>query len=185
MAQVDCPEKRAADLGHIPSIAPSRTSLSTVSRAGRLRLSQFREQYLCFTIDSFHVIENLLILLGHGLPARWCDCLRYYTFGLTYTSTVHKLYPNSEQMVLANIKRRLKIISPVAAFQLQTANLPISITINPIEPCKAQIFKSCLEGNIEMVNLWFKTYRASPFVVNQHGENLLHVSNIVTFRASD
>jgi hypothetical protein len=104
---------------------------------------------------------------------------------LTYTSTVHKLYPDAGHVVLANIKRRLKIVSPVAAFQLQTANLPMPITINPIEPCKAQIFKSCSEGNIEMVNLWFKTYRASPFVVNQHGENLLHVRNILTFRASD
>lgn len=157
------------------NMASREISSSTLSRTGRSRWTHSKGQYLCFKFDSFQAIENLLAPLGLSLSKKWRDRVRYHIFGLTYSSTAHQLYLNAEHLVLSNIKRRMKIILPIAAFQLQTASLPISVTFNPISPCKSQIFEFCSDGNIEMVKMWFKASFASPFVVNQHGENLLHV----------
>jgi hypothetical protein len=172
----------AAEFDNLSDLASRRTLSSTaVSRTGRLTPSQFKGRYLFFKIDSLEVIETLLAQLGLTLPNQWRDLLRYYIFGLTYTSATHQLYLDTERIVLSNLKRRLRIILPITAFQIQTASLPMSITANPIAPCQSQIFKLCLEGNIEMAKIWFKSSWASPFVVNQHGENLLHVSCIHYF----
>lgn len=158
------------------NMASREISSSTLSRTGRSRWTHSKGQYLCFKFDSFQAIENLLAPLGLSLSKKWRDRVRYHIFGLTYSSTAHQLYLNAEHLVLSNIKRRMKIILPIAAFQLQTASLPISVTFNPISPCKSQIFEFCSDGNIEMVKMWFKASFASPFVVNQHGENLLHIA---------
>lgn len=176
-ADTDSSEDLVAKRDKLADLASTRTSSSIVaSRIGKLGLSQFKGRYLCFKIDSFQAIESLLNRLRLNMPGQFRNRLRYYIFGLTYTSATHELYFDSEQMILSNVKRRLRIILPVLAFQLQTATLPISISFNPIAPCQSRIFKLCLEGNIEMVKIWFTNSWASPFVVNQHGENLLHVS---------
>lgn len=148
---------------------------SALFRTGRSRWTYSNGQYLCFKFDSFQAIDNLLARFGLVLSKEWRDRVRYHILGLTYSSTTHHLYLSAQHLVLSNIKRRIKIILPMAAFQLQTASLPITITFNPIAPCKSQIFEFCLDGNTEMVKRWFKASFASPFVVNQHGENLLHV----------
>ena len=114
-------------------------------------------------------------LLGVTLPTRWHNILRYYTFGLTYLSATHQLCLDVEQILLTNVKRRLRITLPITAFQLQTSSIPLSMTAYPLAPCQSQIFEFCLEGNIDMVKLWFQKSWSSPYVVNQHGENLLHV----------
>jgi hypothetical protein len=180
--EADYSENMAAKRHKLADLASTRTSSSiVVSRIGKLGLSQFKGRYLCFKLDSFQAIESLLNRLRLNMPWQWRNRLRYYIFGLTYTSATHDLYLDSEPRILSNVKRRLRIILPVVAFQLQTATLPISISFNPIAPCQSQIFKLCLEGNIEMVKIWFTNSWASPFVVNQHGENLLHVSVIPSF----
>lgn len=157
------------------NLASREICSSALSRTGRPRWTHSKGKYLCFKFDSFQAVENLLAQIGLTISKKWRDRVRYHIFGLTYSSTAHQLYLNTEHLVLSNIKRRMKIILPIAAFQLQTASLPISITFNPISPCKSRIFGFCLDGNIEMVKMWFKASFASPFVVNQHGENLLHV----------
>lgn len=184
-AQADCSEGLAIYHDNFSVVASGQTSTSLVSGAGKLRLDRFKKQYLRFTIDSFRTMETLLSSIGLAVPDRWRDLLRYYIFSLTYTSTTHQLYQNTEQVFLANIKRRLKVVLPIAAFQLQTASLPVSVILYPIIPCKSQIFKLCSTGNVEIVRTWLDTRRESPFVVNQHGENLLHVSNPLTYLYSD
>lgn len=157
------------------------SSRSDRRRVGGLNFSQFRSRYFSFKIESYKIIEKLMALPGITLPAGWSSLLRNYSFGLTYLSATHQLYLDVEQILLTNVKRRVRITLPITAFQLQTSSMPLSITAYPIAQCKSQIFKFCLNGNIDMVKLWFQNSWTSPYVVNQHGENLLHVSEFMNF----
>lgn len=148
-----------------------------VSRITRISSSQYKREYLCFKINSYQAIERLLSAFGLTIPSQWNDRLQRYLFGFTYSSATHYLYLDDVPTILQHFKRRFRFQLPVLAFQLQTASLPRSITYHPIAPCQSEIFRLCLDGNIEMVKIWFEGSWASPFVVNQHGENLLHVSN--------
>jgi hypothetical protein len=157
---------------------------TSVSKARRISFSQYKGKHLCFKIDSYHAIENLLSALGLTLTSKWSDRLQRYLLGLSYSSATQHLYLDDVPTYLENIKRRFRFHLPLMDFQLQTASLPRSITYNPMAPCQSEIFRLCLDGNIEMVKMWFKSSWASPFVVNQHGENLLHVSNCPCFMAA-
>jgi hypothetical protein len=161
------------------------SSLITNSNVKRAAFSQYKGRHYSFKVDTYQGLETLLASLGLTVPPQWSSRLRLYFFGLTYSSTTHYLCLNETPTVLKNINRTFRFHLPVFAFQFQTASLPRSITYKPIAQCESQIFKLCLDGNIEMVKLWFKSSWASPFVVNQHGENLLHVSNCPVFLAEN
>jgi hypothetical protein len=172
-------EHQARNSDDLLDLASSQTSaVVTASKARRTSFSQYQGRYLYFKVDSYHAIESLLTSLGVALPSQWNDRLQRYLFSLTYSSAAHYLYMDDIPTILRNIKRRFRIQLFTFAFQLQTTSLPRALTYIPIAPCQSQIFKLCLDGNIDMVKIWFKGSRVSPFVVNQHGENLLHVSNI-------
>lgn len=174
-----CSKHQVGSSGNLSDLVSSQTSsVATASKVRRISFSQFQGRYLYFKADSYHAIESLLTSLGLSLPSQWSDRLQRYIFSLTYSSAAHYLYMDDIPTILQNIKRRFRFQLFAFAFQLQTTSLPRAITYIPIAPCQSQIFKLCLDGNIEMVKLWFKGSRVSPFVVNQHGENLLHVSNI-------
>jgi hypothetical protein len=165
----------------------SRQSSSPITtfNVKRASFSQYEGRHNSFKVDTYQALESLLASLGLTVPPQWSSRLRLYFFGLTYSSTTHYLYLNEAPTVLKNINRKFRFHLPAFAFQFQTANLPRSITYKPIVQCESQIFKLCLDGNIETVKLWFKRSWASPFVVNQHGENLLHVSNCPVFLAEN
>jgi hypothetical protein len=156
-----------------PSDQPS--SSITVSKTRQINIAQYDGRYLCVKFNSYQLIQSVLNALGFTLPKQWDDRFKRYVFGLTYSSTTHRLYLDAIPTIVQNVKRSFRFQFPVFTFQLQTASFTRSLTYNPIEPCQSEIFRLCSDGNIEMVKIWFKRGRASPFVVNQHGENLLHV----------
>jgi hypothetical protein len=136
-------------------------SSRTNSNVKRATFSQYKGRHYSFKVDTYQGLETLIASLRLTIPPQWSSRLRL----------------KEAPTVLKNINRTFRFHLPVFAFQFQTASLPRSITYKPIAKCESQIFKFCLDENIEMVKLWFKSSWASPFVVNQHGENLLHVSN--------
>ncbi len=138
--------------------------------------SQLRDHEWSLTIDSHSTLDGLLSILGSSLSSSWCNILKAYTFSIMYTSSNHRLYL-PEESLLINVKRRLRVILPIFSFQIQSSSLPRTISSYPIVPCKSPIFDLCVDGNIDAVKVLLKEGSVSPFVVNQHGENLLHVSN--------
>jgi hypothetical protein len=134
---------------------------------------------LAFRLDSIEIIEKTLSAIGLSLPSSWIESLRWVLIDLSYNVYTQHLYLDSQSSLLSNVKRRLKVILPSAAYQMQTSTLPRSFTWYPLTPCQSSIFSLCAEGDIKAVKLWFENSWASPFVVNQHGENLLHVRNII------
>jgi hypothetical protein len=143
----------------------------------RANFSQCKGRTLRAKFNTYQAIDSLLTSLGLNLPSQWRERLRLSLFGFNYSATTHHLYLDDVLTDLQNVRRRIRLHLLAFEFQLQTASLPRSITYNPVTPCQSQIFKLCLDGNIETVKMWFKNSWASPFVVNQHGENLIHVSN--------
>lgn len=138
-------------------------------------MSQLNDRYTLVNVDSFSAIENLITRLGLRLPTSLRNILSYCRLSMSYASATEELYLNFEPTVLSNLKRRLRIALPFRAFQIQTSSFPLSLYVYPVVPCQSPMFKLCLDGNIDMVKLWLKNSWESPFVVNQHGENLLHV----------
>jgi hypothetical protein len=160
----------------IPTVPSDQTSSSiTVSKTRQINFAQYEGRYLCVKFNSYQAIQSVLSALGFTLPKQWDNRFKRYVFGLTYSSATHHLYLDDAPTTVQNIKRSFRFQFPVFTFQLQTASFTRSLTYNPIVPCQSDIFRLCLDGNIEMVKIWLKGRRTSPFVVNQHGENLLHV----------
>ena len=152
-------------------------SSASVTRHGRTKSSVYQERYLALKFDTFHAVERILSFLGLTLTSEWREYLRLNLFRATYGSATYHLSREDAAMVFRNVDLMFRFYLPVFSFQLRITSLPRSITYTPIAPCQSQIFKFCLDGNIEMVKIWFKNSWASPSVVNQHGENLLHVSH--------
>ncbi|TVY87209.1 hypothetical protein LAWI1_G008024 [Lachnellula willkommii] len=158
------------------SEAPSKT---IIHRNGRIELSRREHRRASIKIDIYAFLEKLSSVFGISLPPIWKVIQQRYAFGVTYTSVAFSNYNRSaypEDALYSNIKRRLKVILPIASFQIQTSSIPWSLTSYPIAPCQSQIFTICADGNIDTVKPWFKNAWVSPFVVNQHGENLLHAA---------
>ncbi|TVY69025.1 hypothetical protein LSUE1_G009734 [Lachnellula suecica] len=148
-------------------------------RDGRLELSQLYKHRISMAIDSFAIIDRLSTALSLSMPPAWMRVFRSYLFGVMYTSVTFENYKVSlrpEDVLYSNIKRRLKIILPMASYQIQTSSVPWSLTSYPIAQCQSEIFTLCADGDIDTVKKWFKDSSVSPFVVNQHGENLLHAA---------
>jgi hypothetical protein len=159
-------------------LSPSqRSSLATTSTVRRASLSQCKGRSQYFKVDTYQAIESLLTSLGLIIPDQWSQRLRFHHLGVIYNSATHHLYLDGVPTSLQSVRRRFKVHLPAFAFQFQTTSWPRSITCNPIACCQSQIFKLCTEGDIDMVKIWLKNSWTSPFVVNQHGENLLHVSS--------
>ena len=140
--------------------------------------SHSRDFNFSVKLDAHTTLGHVISALGFSVPQAWQKALQSYIFGLTYTSTNHRLYLNIEDGLLTNVKRRMRFILPSFSFQIQTSSLPLSLTAYPIVPCRSEIFDLCVEGNISTVKLLFEKSLASPFAVNQHGENLLHASEL-------
>jgi hypothetical protein len=157
------------------SLSDQPSTSITVSKTRQINIAQYDGRYLCVKFNSYQVIQSVFNALGFTLPNQWDDRFKRCVFGLTYSSATHQLYLDDTPTIVQNVKRSFRFQFPVFTFQLQTASFTRSLTYNPIEPCQSEIFRLCLDGDIEMVKVWFKSRRASPFVVNQHGENLLHV----------
>jgi hypothetical protein len=173
--QTNCTEKsNQDDLSSTPnSVAPAPKGLH---RDSRLELSQIWSHRLSLTIDSSAMLERATSTVGLSLSHAELEFLQYYLFGVTYTSSNNRLYLDPEGSLRSNVKRRLRILFPILSFQVQISSPPWSLTSYPIVPCQSEIFKLCSDGNINAVKLYFeKNSWTSPFVVNQHGENLLHV----------
>lgn len=148
-------------------------------RNGRIEFSQLQTRRISVNVESYKFAEKITLVFGFDLPIMLKRLLRRYPFRVTYSSVTFSNYTQSldpESSLYFNVKRRLKIILPMASFQIQTSSIPWSLTSYPIAPCQSQIFAICADGNLDTVKKWFKNSSASPFVVNQHGENLLHVS---------
>ncbi|RFU33075.1 hypothetical protein B7463_g3303, partial [Scytalidium lignicola] len=154
-----------------------RSTQMVQGRNKKLELfSRWRHHHSFFRLDSVAVIEKALSRLGFCVPATWRGTSRPYLFDILYTSLSSPQYYLAEQTLLVNIKRRLRVMLSVLSFQIQTSSLPISVTCYPVVPCEHQIFNLCVDGNFDAVRTLFETSRASPFAVNQHGENLLHAA---------
>ncbi|TVY28427.1 hypothetical protein LHYA1_G002859 [Lachnellula hyalina] len=157
------------------SEAPSKS----IHRNGRIELSRREHRRAFIKLDIYTFLKKLSSTLGISLHPIWKMFQLKYAFGVTYTSVEFSNYNRSvyfEDALYSNIKRRLKVILPIASFQIQTSSTPWSLTSYPITPCQSQIFTICADGNIDTVKQWFKNSWVSPFVVNQHGKNLLHHS---------
>jgi hypothetical protein len=154
-----------------------RSSLAMTSTVRRASLSRCKGRSQYFKVDTYQAIESLLTSLGLIIPDQWGQRLRFYHFGVTYNSATHHLYLDGVPTDLQSVRRRFKVHLPAFSFQFQTTSWPRSIACSPIARCRSQIFKLCTEGNIDMVKIWLKNSWTSPFVVNKHGENLLHVSS--------
>jgi hypothetical protein len=149
----------------------------TYSAAKRAAQRQHRGRSLCFKMHAHQVVEFFHASLGISLPDQWRHRSGLPDLGLTYKSSTHHLYLDEELTGFQNITRRLRLYLPAFAFQIQTISWPRSVTYCPVVPCESQIFKLCRNGDIDMAKMCFMNSLASPFVVDRHGENLLHVSN--------
>ncbi len=160
------------------SITPRSAALTPkgLRRDSRLELSQIWSHHLSLTTDSSAILERVISAFGLSLSHAWLKYLQSYLFGVTYTSSNNRLYLNPKGSLRSNVKRRLRVLFPILSFQVQISSPPWSLTSYPIVPCQSEIFKLCSDGNTNAVKLYFeKNSWTSPFVVNQHGENLLHV----------
>jgi hypothetical protein len=157
----------------------SRSTAKTHLQTRRLELSsRYRNHRSSVKLDSVTAVQQICSLLGFPLPTGWRAIFECYLLGIVYTSLSCPQYHVQEQSVLVNIKRRLRIIIPMLSFQIQTSNLPKSITLHPVVACENQVFTLSVRGEFVAVRTLFERSQASPFVVNQHGENLLHVRQI-------
>lgn len=163
--------------GHGEILKRPKPTRQEASRNWRTKLSHLQRHRLSIEADSCTTIDKVTSTFGITLSPMWRNIFQYYLVGITYTSTTERLYLSHGDGFLSNFKRRLKLVSPILSFQIQTMNLPRTLKYFPIMPCNSDIFKLSLEGNIEGVRLLLKS-GVSPFVVNQHGENLLHVSKL-------
>jgi hypothetical protein len=152
-----------------------RAFSKSIHRNGPSQMFRVKNNYLLLRLDTYILLSTLISAFGLGLPPAFKNFLQRYVVDLTYTSSKHEIYLDSENSLLSNVKRRLKVILPGFGYQVQTSSIPRSITMYPIKPCNSSIFQLCYENNIRMVKMWFENSLSSPFVVNQHGENLLHV----------
>ena len=138
----------------------------------------FISHCLSLRLDSYLVAERILSALGISPSSTWRKILRYLLIDFGYISLTRQVYLDSGQgLLLSDHRMRLKIVSPVARYHFQTSSLCRQLNVYPIIPCQSPIFKLCLEGNIDAVKIWFINRWISPTVTNQHGENLLHVSD--------
>lgn len=136
--------------------------------------SQLQDHKWAFKIDSYSTLDGILSVLGSSLSSSWRKFFEAYIFSIMYTSSNHRLYL-PEESLLVNVRRRLRVILPIFSFQIQSSSLPRTISSYPIVPCQSHVFSLCVDGNIDVIKVFFKEALASPFAVNQHGENLLHV----------
>ena len=153
-------------------------SMKPLHLNGRVELFQIHNGRVALSIESHTSMVRLLSALGVSLPSSWRAVLQNHPFALMYTSVTfpsRKMSPRPEDLLYSNTKRRLKLIVPLASFQIQSSSIPWSLTFYPIAPCRSRIFSLCADGNIDAVKSWLTKSRMSPFVVNKHGENLLHV----------
>lgn len=158
----------------------SEIALKPLHRNGRAELSQLQNNRLALSFDSYTPVKYLSSAFGVSLPSSWKGILQSYLFGVMYTSVTfpsYRLTLHPEDPLYSNIKRRLKFTLPLASFQIQTSSIPWSLSFYPIAPCRSQIFTLCADGDIKAVKVWLKNSWVSPFIVNQHGENLLHVGS--------
>ncbi|KAH8807687.1 hypothetical protein F5884DRAFT_731605 [Xylogone sp. PMI_703] len=110
------------------------------------------------------------------LSPRWRKALQRYKINIKYTSSKERWYHDPDKEFLVNVKRTCRIILPILSFQIRMSTLPLSITSYPIVPCHSKVFSLCFEGDVVGVKSMIENSQISPFVVNQHGENLLHAS---------
>ena len=152
------------------------TPLKRRVRKGTVEVSSINRHNISITFDLSTFLGTSLLALGLCLSPAWEQNLRCFLVDISYNQYTHNLYLDSENSLLSDVRRKVKVIVPMVAYQVQTSSLPRSITWYPLIPCQSPIFDLCTEGNIDAVRLWFEKSRSNPFVVNQHGENLLHVS---------
>ncbi|KAG4434123.1 hypothetical protein IFR05_010403 [Cadophora sp. M221] len=147
-----------------------------LSRDRRMELwSQLQDHEWSFGLDSSESIEALLSALGSSISSSLRKLIRSTVISVLYTSSNHRLY-FPEETLLVNVRRRLRVIIPKISFQLQSSSLPWTVTAYSIIPCNSIIFELCIDGNLQAVKRILKSTRVSPFVINQHGENLLHTA---------
>ena len=153
----------------LPNIARSRTDV------GRKIFQQYSNGYRVLKVDSNTLLAHAFTLLQSSMP-RW---LRR----VSWNHVVRLVYIDSSKgLVACNdpirkvFKTRIEVLLPLLAFQIQLLRRPWSLTAYSVVHCQSEIFALCLEGNLKRVQSMIDKSRISPFVVNQHGENLLHVS---------
>jgi hypothetical protein len=143
----------------------------------------YGDSYRSIKIDSNAILLRLFGLFGCAAP-RWLRRVSWsHVIRLTYTSATGDLEDledmeelNSPRPYRKVFKTRVEVLMPLLSFQIQLLRCPWSITSYSLVHCQSEIFTFCLEGNLEAVQLLVNKSRVSPLVVNQHGENLLHVS---------
>jgi hypothetical protein len=153
----------------INSISKSRTD------TGSRIIQQYNEGYRIFKLDSNTILLRMFGLFQCSVPSwlrrdSWNHIIRFI-----YTS------PSGDLGVFNNpirkvFKTRVEVLMPLLSFQVQILRSPWSITSYYMVHCQSEIFTLCFEGNLKRVRLLVEKLRMSPLVVNQHGENLLHVS---------
>lgn len=155
---------------------PDGALYKPLSRDRRMELwSQLQDHEWSFGVDSTDSIEALLSALGSSISLSLRKLLRSTVVSVLYTSSKHRLY-FPEETLLVNVRRRLRVILPKVSFQLQSSSLPWTVTAYSVVPCSSIIFELCIDGNLQAVKKVLKSARVSPFVINQHGENLLHAA---------
>ncbi|KAG4411850.1 hypothetical protein IFR04_015013 [Cadophora malorum] len=137
--------------------------------------SQLQDPSWSYTFDAAASIDGLWSTLGSSLSLASRKLLGNIVFGVLYTSRKHQLYL-PEESLLVDVRRRLRVVIPSLAFQLQSSSLPWSITAYSVVLCQSVIFQLCVDGNIAGIKRLLQKSRISPFVINQHGENLLHAA---------
>lgn len=146
---------------------------------GRLAFLQFHESRLNMTFDFSSLILKFFSMTGLAVPLWFHDLFRKYAFRMLYVSANNHTILGHEHTFQKLFNTRLKILLPFMSFHLQFSNYPWSLSSFPIVPCESKIFTLCSEGDLRGVQQWIENNWISPFVVNQHGENLLHVRCLI------
>ncbi|CAG8961500.1 hypothetical protein HYFRA_00013850 [Hymenoscyphus fraxineus] len=152
----------------------TRESSSSLAFDGRFLLMQFCESHMKVTMDLSSIINNFVSSTGLTAPSWWFDICQKYAFRFTYSSADSYTVPGSDQISRKVLHTRLKVLLPLMSFHLQLSKSPWSLTYLPVVPCQSRIFQLCSEGDLQGIRQWFENRWISPFVVNQHGANLLH-----------
>jgi hypothetical protein len=148
----------------------------TLSSQRTSRSIQVGSYYKQIRIGLWSFVEEVFLRTEKEPPAWLKALLQSFNIELSYLSLTRHLYLDSSDDALFDNRRRLKVITPFLAYHFQTSSLLRQLNYHPIIPCHSKIFKYCMDGDLEMMRLWFKNGWALPTFTNQHGENLLHVS---------
>jgi hypothetical protein len=141
---------------------------------------QRRRSRISFSGDLYLILGGFMSLIGISPLRTWRTWLQYPSIYVEYSTHKDELHLNSKSCHLINFKRSLKIAIPRFAYEFQISSMPQSLTWYPLLACNSSIYRFCSEGNFSVVKTLLQQGIVSPFVVNNHGENLLHVSHCNT-----